>query len=238
MSLKVKAHLMGDLGADVDWSEKGTDKDWAHYAGEEGVVAFFDGIEIPAWKWWYSMVKARLGRRDERTMILNRQALLPHGSWKPVKNIDPRGQSAPGADDIWVMSSPETFKQREIAPAADGNIPKQDTNRRRRRQDDADTGAVSEQHRANIDSWASSTPLLQSIPISRSLRKGRAQSVTFGSPFRNVSASNGFSKCLDLATLYPSRDITDPTMRLSIASTATGNDVSTIRDYAIDQAEN
>ena len=51
LSVKVKANMMGDLGGDLDWSEKTTDKDWAHYSSPGGVVAFFDGIQIPAWQW-------------------------------------------------------------------------------------------------------------------------------------------------------------------------------------------
>lgn len=110
MSIKAKANMMGDLGGNVDWAERSSDKDWAHYSNKEGVVAFFDGIHIPAWQWYYNGVKARI-RRDlgfaKKQMTPNRAGLLPHGSWKPSKHSrDPRKSSAPGADDIWLQQSP------------------------------------------------------------------------------------------------------------------------------------
>ena len=90
LSVKVKANMMGDLGGDLDWNEKTTDKDWAHYSSPAGVVAFFDGMEVPAWQWWYDGVKARIGKDIglvKKQMTPNRAGLLPHGSWKPSRHI-------------------------------------------------------------------------------------------------------------------------------------------------------
>ena len=64
MSLKAKANAMGELGGDLDYGEKLTDKDWSHYSGKEKgdtVVVFFDGIEVPSRAWWWEGVKMRVG---------------------------------------------------------------------------------------------------------------------------------------------------------------------------------
>jgi len=73
MSVKAKANLMGELGADLGWTDKSTDKDWSHYSGkEEGatVVVFFDGIEIPSYKWWWENLKvsAKVGDARRRSI--------------------------------------------------------------------------------------------------------------------------------------------------------------------------
>jgi len=68
--MKAKASMLGELGelgGDLDWTERLTDKDWSHYTGKEKgdtVVVFFDGIEIPAWEWWWEGLKRRVGRAD------------------------------------------------------------------------------------------------------------------------------------------------------------------------------
>ena len=69
MSVKAKANMMGELGGDLEWTEKGSDKDWSHYSGrKEGdtVVVFFDGIEVHGYKWWWENIKGKVGRGDER----------------------------------------------------------------------------------------------------------------------------------------------------------------------------
>lgn len=65
--MKAKASMLGELGGDLDWTEKLTDKDWSHYTGKEKgdtVVVFFDGIEIPAWEWWWEGMKGSVDRAD------------------------------------------------------------------------------------------------------------------------------------------------------------------------------
>ena len=64
ISVKVKASMAGDLGENLDWSDQLADRDWSHYVGNEqgdGIVLFFNGIEIPAWEWWWEGVKCSLG---------------------------------------------------------------------------------------------------------------------------------------------------------------------------------
>lgn len=66
MSVKAKANMMGELGGELDWTDKLTDKDWSHYSGKDKgdtVVLFFDGIEVPAWEWWLEGLRTSMGRR-------------------------------------------------------------------------------------------------------------------------------------------------------------------------------
>lgn len=65
MSVKAKANMMGELGGELDWTDKLTDKDWSHYSGKDRggtVVVFFDGIEVPAWEWWLEGLKTSISR--------------------------------------------------------------------------------------------------------------------------------------------------------------------------------
>lgn len=65
--MKAKASMLGELGGDLDWTEKLTDKDWSHYTGKDKgntVVVFFDGIEIPTWEWWWQGLKGSVERAD------------------------------------------------------------------------------------------------------------------------------------------------------------------------------
>ena len=58
---------MGELGGELDWTDKLTDKDWSHYFGKDKgdtVVVFFDGIEVPAWEWWLEGLRGSMGRRS------------------------------------------------------------------------------------------------------------------------------------------------------------------------------
>ena len=67
MSVKAKANMMGDLGGNLEWTEKGSDKDWSHYFGNnigETVVVFFDGVEVPGYKWWWENVKVKVAGPD------------------------------------------------------------------------------------------------------------------------------------------------------------------------------
>ena len=66
MSVKAKANMMGELGGELDWTDKLTDKDWSHYSGKDKgdtVVVFFDGIEVPAWEWWVEGLRTSIGKR-------------------------------------------------------------------------------------------------------------------------------------------------------------------------------
>lgn len=118
ISVKAKADMMGDLGAQVDWQERSTDKDWAHHAAPEGVVAFFDGINVAGWQWWRAGVNARIRKNlgiSKFRLRPARQRLGPNGSWKPAHRGDPaKPQAAPGADDAWVLSPVLKDRQRFI----------------------------------------------------------------------------------------------------------------------------
>ena len=88
MSVKAKANMMGELGGDLEWTEKGSDKDWSHYFGNdkgETVVVFFDGIEVPGYKWWWENVKVKVGGGDA-----SRQ-----GSPNRGQSTERRSESAP-----------------------------------------------------------------------------------------------------------------------------------------------
>ncbi len=66
MSVKAKANMMGELGGELDWTDRLTDKDWSHYSGKDKgdtVVVFFDGIEVPAWEWWLEGLRTSMSRR-------------------------------------------------------------------------------------------------------------------------------------------------------------------------------
>jgi hypothetical protein len=69
MNVKAKANMMGELGADLEWTDKSTDKDWSHYSGKDDgatVVVFFDGIEMPSHKWWWENLKVSASVGDAR----------------------------------------------------------------------------------------------------------------------------------------------------------------------------
>ena len=69
VSVKLKAAMLGELGDDVDWTDKLTDKDWSHYCGTQygkeydksdgpSVVLFYDGVEIKPYEWWLQGIKS------------------------------------------------------------------------------------------------------------------------------------------------------------------------------------
>ena len=220
MSVKVKANMMGDLAGDVDWSEKSSDKDWAHYSAPQGVVAFFDGIHIPSFQWWFDGVKARIGLDVgliRRQISPNRAGLTAQGSWRPPKHVIPEKQAAPGADDAWAKESPVTSMTRA----------------------DQQRGALTEENTepAAEDVWGSWSPLGSATPLhSRSLSRGRTGSSSLRSSPRNPSAPSISSKYVHTERRHR-KDTTDLTLRLSTASTAAGNEGVATRDYADDAAE-
>ena len=88
MSAKVKAHMLGDDGLKLDYTDQLTDKDWTNYTegpNKGGVVVFFDGFEYSPWDWWWEGVKLNLGsgrsvgQRDREkagSALLVRQATM------------------------------------------------------------------------------------------------------------------------------------------------------------------
>ncbi|KAL8708278.1 MAG: hypothetical protein Q9220_006855 [cf. Caloplaca sp. 1 TL-2023] len=223
MSVKVKANMMGDIGGDVDWSEKSSDKDWAHYSSPHGVVAFFDGIEVPAWQWWFNGVKARVALDVglvKRQMMPNKSALQPSGSWRPSNNNDPRRQSAPGADDVWAKQTP--VEDRNAKPQQGELLPTED------------------EEPSTEDVWGSWSPLRATSPLSaRSLSRGRPGSSSLRGPARNASSPTRLSKHADLERYSPRdpRDLANFKTRLSTASTAAGNSATVGTDYYAGEIE-
>ncbi|KAL8791777.1 MAG: hypothetical protein Q9195_005653 [Heterodermia aff. obscurata] len=220
MSVKVKANMMGDLTGDVDWSEKSSDKDWAHYSSPQGVVAFFDGIHVPSFQWWFDGVKARIGLDVgiiRRQLSPNRAGLTAQGSWKPPPNVMPEKQTAPGADDAWAKQSPTNFTTRK---------------------DQQQSLLVEENTEpAAEDVWGSWSPLRPASPIhARSLSRGRVGSSSLRSSPRHASTPTTPSKNIDTER-QRRKDTTDLTTRLSTASTAAGNEGIVSRDHAHDATE-
>lgn len=220
MSVKVKANMMGDVGGDVDWSEKSSDKDWAHYSAPQGVVAFFDGIHIPSFQWWFDGVKARIGLDVgliRRQISPNRAGLTAQGSWRPPKHIIPEKQEAPGADDAWAKESPVTSVTR--------------TDQQERAVTKENTEPTAE------DVWGSWSPLRPTTPIhSRSLSRERTGSSSLRSSPRNASSPISSSKHIRTER-QRRKDTIDPRLRLSAASTAASNEGTIAKDYADDAAE-
>ena len=220
MSVKVKANMMGDLAGDVDWSEKSSDKDWAHYSSPQGVVAFFDGIHVPSFQWWMDGVKARIGLDVgliRRQISPNRAGLTAQGSWRPPQNVTPEKQTAPGADDAWAKQSPVTpqsqEEQQEKVLAEENTEPTAE------------------------DVWGSWSPLRPTTPVqARSLSRGRAGSSSLRSSPRNTSTPTTSSKYIGIERRHR-KDKTDLTLRLSTASTAAGNEGIATRDHADDATE-
>ena len=68
--------MTGDLGGNLEWTERLTDRDWSHYYGQnkgDTVVVFFDGIEVPAKSWWCENLKGRFGRQVKSKIISEEQ---------------------------------------------------------------------------------------------------------------------------------------------------------------------
>lgn len=235
MSLKAKANMMGDLGGTVDWAERSSDKDWSHYSSTEGVVAFFDGIHIPAWQWYFNGVKARI-RRDlglaKKEMTLNRTGLGSHGTWRPSKHRDPRKSSAPGADDMYTQQSPisPVVRRHHALPIAKEEE-KEPLPEKEEEQEQEEEDPPLE------DIWGSSSLMRPVSPLSTgSGSRGRPHSVNLQSPLRMSSIPPKLSINLDSKGHSPQSDVTDPRLRLSTASTAAANAGIAITDHAVNDA--
>jgi len=69
VSLKAKAAMLGELGEELNWTDKLTDKDWCHYTakGGDGLVVFIDGIQVKPSRWWIQGITENLpfGKDEE-----------------------------------------------------------------------------------------------------------------------------------------------------------------------------
>ena len=118
MSIKAKASMLGELGEDLNWSERLTDKDWSHYCGRDQgdtVVLFFDGIEVPASVWWREGLRGVFtGGKASR----NHSEGAPGGAKSKGKGESPlrnprvvhnedssRQDEGPSSEDLWGSST-------------------------------------------------------------------------------------------------------------------------------------
>ena len=77
VSMKMKASMLGELGEDLSWEDKLTDKGWSHYANRDkgGVVVFVDGIDVSKFEWRKEGVRqAIFGGPAGREIAMERQS--------------------------------------------------------------------------------------------------------------------------------------------------------------------
>ena len=118
MSMKAKANMMGELGSELDWTDRVTDKDWSHYSGkdkDDTVVVFFDGIEVPAWEWWLEGLRTSIASRSlskERSPSTSSNKLRPERPRDPGRPLshlatdDSVDERALLSEDLWGSNTP------------------------------------------------------------------------------------------------------------------------------------
>ena len=112
MSAKAKADMAGELGVELDYSEKTTDKDWSHYCGNDKgdtIVVFFDGIEVPASSWWCEGIKG-VFRKDTSDRSHSEEGSLhaPSRYYRNTPLLSPRDVEEKGllSEDLWGSPNP------------------------------------------------------------------------------------------------------------------------------------
>ena len=120
MTVKAKASMLGELGGDLEWTERLTDKDWSHYYGkQEGdtVVVFCDGIEVSPSTWWLEGLKGKfgnedVGRKPDDSSPFHAQSrerrISPLRSPKDLAGKPPCGETGLLTEDLWGSSAPLT----------------------------------------------------------------------------------------------------------------------------------
>ena len=120
MTVKAKASMLGELGGDLEWTERLTDKDWSHYYGkQEGdtVVVFCDGFEVPPSTWWLEGLKGKFGKEDvgrERSEVSpsrtpsRERRISPLRRPKDVAGKPPGEEGGLLTEDLWGSSAPLT----------------------------------------------------------------------------------------------------------------------------------
>ena len=118
MSVKAKANMMGELGEELDLTDKLTDQDWSHYSGKEKgdtVVVFFDGITVPPWEWYLESLRTSISRldpsedrspsRSSDTQRLDRpyKAMRAYSSSATDESMD---ESSLLSEDLWDSDTP------------------------------------------------------------------------------------------------------------------------------------
>ncbi|KAK4692624.1 hypothetical protein P7C71_g4618, partial [Lecanoromycetidae sp. Uapishka_2] len=233
MSVKAKANMMGELGGDLEWTDKSTDKDWSHYSGKADggtVVVFFDGIEVPSYKWWWENLKvsAKVGeaRRRELESSLHRQ-----------QSNKRQADAALGKDHSQARPHSERpHSARPLSERQQFGRPHSETPLIRRPPTEEDDLLAE-------DLWGSDTPLRGASPADgRSLSRGRqTQPRRAESANRSVSTPTRLSKYLNYeqepvqlsqsggaSPPYPKGKVVPVAQRFSTASTAT---TSTTKDF-------
>lgn len=112
---------MGELGADLDWTDKLTDKDWSHYGGlrkGDGVVMFFDGIDVPNYQWWWTGLKGGMSGKSSRRksshvdekegVALSEGLNVPGGRHRyiPSAHYAWEKDTSPAQADLWGSETP------------------------------------------------------------------------------------------------------------------------------------
>ena len=182
MSLKAKANMMGEFGGDLEWTEKGTDKDWSHYSGKsqnDTVVVFFDGINEPAYKWWWENVKvsAAVGQFKRRQMEV---------SLHRAQSNKLKADAALGPTKIERTPTDHPVEEQHYRDEE-------------------------EQHLLDADLWGSSTPLRNASPSNgRSVSRGRYMTPKrTESTTRTVSMPRRLSRYLESENKRPATDQVD-----------------------------
>ena len=118
MSVKAKANMMGELGETLDLKDKLTDQDWSHYSGKDKgdtVVVFFDGIEVPAWEWYFEGLRTTIGRigtSEDRSTSLSSHTQRPdrppntRRSYSSSFTDESMDEGSLFSEDLWGSDTP------------------------------------------------------------------------------------------------------------------------------------
>lgn len=218
MSVKAKANLMGELGGDLEWTDKSTDKDWSHYSGKDDgatVVVFFDGIEFPSYKWWWENLKVSAKVGDAR------RRELEHSMRRQQSN---RREADAALGKEHSQARPHSERAQKERPLS--------------KKPPTERPPTEEQDLLTEDLWGSYTPLRGASPAAgRSLSRGRqTQPRRAESVNRSVSTPTRLSKYLNseqepaqtvqfggARSLAPNAMAAPAAQRFSTASTATAS---------------
>ena len=74
LSTKAKAAMLGELGEDLNWTDRLASRDWSHYhsASKEGVVVFMDGIDMTPLEWRLEGFRQKVPGTKARDRSLSR----------------------------------------------------------------------------------------------------------------------------------------------------------------------
>jgi hypothetical protein len=169
MSAKVKAQMLGEDGATLDYADQLKDNDWTLYAegpNKDGVVVFFDGFGYGPWDWWWEgvklswanggPVKEKRNKEEGRSLTLrqttmNRQRSLRMGLSPRESLVGQRKQS-----------------RHEDRVEKNGTLQSPPRPRRASPPNEQSPLGVGRVNPTSTDSWRHSLPAPRSIPRKRS----------------------------------------------------------------------